>query len=277
MSVINTGKAIAFRNRPIVLIMCSHSNFELPGIGALLHQNVFERYVEMVDNVIGCSPLLLPALKDYSDNLADYIQLADGILLTGDASNICPVLYGEVNLQDPCRLDIYRDARVLPFIRAAIASGVPLFGICRGIQEINVALGGTLYQSVHKVPGRTNHRSRRDRSFAERYLPSHRLNIERTGWFAKTLTERGIPLDNLQVNSLHEQAINILGQSVVIEATADDGTIEAIRVANTQALAIGVQWHPEWYSKETPLYAAILDEFRKACFAHLESRTSRVL
>ncbi len=167
------------RYRPIVLITCSHTEFAVPGIGPLYHHTVFERYVDAVASTLDCTPLLLPALSGHSEALADCIRLADGALLTGDASNVGPEIYGGASAEETEKRDPHRDETVLPFVRAAIADGLPLLGICRGLQEINVALGGTLYQRVHDVPGRLDHRAPRSRTFTERYLPAHRLNVRK--------------------------------------------------------------------------------------------------
>lgn len=260
------------RPRPIILISCSHTLFEVPGIGSLRHQAVFERYVDAVSSAMDSTPLLLPALHRQPEAIRDYARLADGILLTGDASNIAPELYGGVLSEASDLQDVDRDETVLPLVRAAIAEGVPLLGICRGLQEINVALGGGLHQRVHEVPGRHNHRAPRDRSFPERYLPAHPLLVQKGSWLEDVLLARGIVPSQLRVNSLHGQAIDKLGQSVIVQATADDGTVEAIRVGNAPALTIGVQWHAEWYIQETPLHAAIFDEFRQACLKRHVSR-----
>ncbi len=258
--------------RPLILISCSHSLFEVPGIGPLRHQAVFERYVEAVVSAIQGTPLLFPVLRGRLDTIGDYVRLADGVLLTGDSSNIAPEIYGGVLPEAPSNRDTDRDDTVIPFVQAAIAEGLPLLGICRGLQEINVALGGSLHQCVHEVPGRHDHRAHRDRSFPDRYLPAHPLHIQPNSWLEDILFTRGIDPSNLHINSLHGQAIDQLGRSIVVEATADDGTVEAIRVKDTSALVIGVQWHMEWYIQETPLHTAIFEEFRQDCLKRQASR-----
>ena len=261
-----------FRSRPLILISCSHTLFEIPGIGFLRHQSVFERYVDSVASALKGTPLLLPAMRGQSGAIDDYVRLADGALLTGDISNIAPEIYGGKLLDDPNKRDAHRDETIIPFVRAAIADGLPLLGICRGLQEINVALGGSLHQQVHEILGRRDHRARQNIAFPERYLPSHPLYICQGSWLEGVLLSRGIVPSGLHVNSLHGQAIDKLGQSIVVEATADDSTVEAIRVGDASALTIGVQWHAEWYIQETPLHAAIFDEFRQACLKRQASR-----
>lgn len=260
------------RRRPVVLISCSLTRFEVPGIGHLPYQSVFERYVEAVVSALDCTPLLLPALGDRSDLTPEYVALADGALLTGAVSNVAPEIYGGALPEPPEKRDEHRDSTVLPFVRAAIAGGLPILGLCRGLQEINVALGGTLHQRVHEAPGRLDHRAPGGRAFPDRYLPSHPLLVREGGWLDGVLRARGISPEGLEVNSLHGQAIDVLGRSVQVEATAPDGVVEAIRVSGAPALAVGVQWHAEWYVREAPLHAAIFDEFRRACFSRCGAR-----
>jgi putative glutamine amidotransferase len=250
--------------RPVVLVSCSYEDFDVQGFGTLKHQAVFERYVDAIVSAFDCTPLLLPALGD-AERAREYAELADGAVLTGAASNIAPVLYGGLYPEDAAKLDPRRDGTTLPFVRAAIAAGVPVLGLCRGLQEMNVALGGTLHQRVHEMPTRADHRAPRDRPVAERYLPAHSLRVRENSWLESILVARGIDVRTLSVNSLHGQAIDALGRGVVVEATAEDGTVEAIRVADAPAFAFGVQWHAEWYVEQTPLHAAIFEEFGRAC------------
>lgn len=257
--------------RPVVLISCSNEPFELAGCGVLWHHVVFERYVDAVCAALDCTPLLLPTVGGV-ERARQYAELVDGVVLTGAASNIAPDAYGGALPEDPAKLDRKRDQTTLPLVGVAINIGLPLLGLCRGAQEINVALGGTLHQRVHEVPGRADHRAPRDRAFAERYLPAHRLHVCEGSWLARVLGARGVDIHALSVNSLHEQAIDALGRGVVVEALAEDGTVEAIRVATADAFAVGVQWHAEWHLEQTPLHAAIFEEFGRACWAHLRAR-----
>jgi putative glutamine amidotransferase len=184
----------------------------------------------------------------------------DGLLLSGSPSNVEPGRYGVAHDATPGKHDPARDATTLPLIHAALARGLPLLAICRGMQELNVALGGTLHQQVQELPGRLDHRGGPG-TVAERYRPKHGLRAE--GGMARLLG-RGAT----QVNSLHEQGIDALAPGLVAEAWAPDGTMEAVRVADVSGWAFGVQWHPEWNWAANPDSVAIFAAFGAACRAH---------
>ncbi len=258
--------------RPLVLVSCSTENIDMPGFALLEHQAVFARYIDAVGHAFDCTVLLLPAHEAVPAAVRHYAVLADGIVLTGAASNVAPDIYGGARCEAPERLDVLRDWTTLPLVRCAVEEGVPLLGICRGMQEINVALGGTLHQDVHEIPGRRDHRSDKQRVFADRYHAAHPLHIVPGGWLASTARQYALPIDDFQVNSLHRQAVDRLGLGVVVDATADDGTIEALHVPGARALTIGVQWHAEWYVDDTPLHRVILAEFGRACRARADRR-----
>jgi putative glutamine amidotransferase len=252
----------------VVAVACSYEPFELPGFGMLPHHAVYERYLDGLLELLDVSPILIPCVGrahgvGAAAFAADCVSIVDGLLLPGGSSNIAPELYGGAP-QAGGERDPDRDATVIPLVRAALRAGVPILGICRGMQELNVAVGGTLCRAVHELPGRRDHRSRRDRPFGERYGPAHPLRVAPGSWMERELLAAGLELDDLMVNSLHGQGVDRLGRRVVVEATADDGTIEAIRVEDAAALALGVQWHLEWHAA-TPLHASLLRAFGRAC------------
>jgi putative glutamine amidotransferase len=166
-------------------------------------------------------------------------------------------------------LVVWARPTTLPLIRRALELGVPLLAICRGIQELNVALGGSLHQHVHEVAGRSDHRSDKSVPLAERYGPAHPI----------TLTPRGILqglLDGaatVEVNSLHGQAIDRLAPGLAVEALVPDGTIEAVRVVGVRGFALGVQWHPEWRVLDNPISRRLFAAFGAACRARARSRS----
>lgn len=251
----------------------------MPGFGVLPHHAVYERYVDGLMENVAASPLLIPAVggrhrQDADAYAADCVALLDGLVFPGGSSHVAPELYGDTSGPDSGERDSERDSTTLPLIRAALAAGVPILAICRGMQELNVALGGTLEQRVHDLPGRRDHRSRKDVPFAERYHPAHPLRLASDSWMERTLRARGVPTDDLTVNSLHNQAVASLGEGVVAEAWADDGTIEAIRVDGCPALALGLQWHVEWHT-DSPLYAALWHAFGQACEGRAAARRDR--
>ncbi len=218
---------------------------------------VQQKYLDAVVVGAGAQPVIMPAL-DGSDIDALLAGL-DGIMLTGSPSNVEPSRYGGPPARPGVPHDIQRDALTLPLIRRAIDAGLPLLAICRGFEELNVAFGGTLHQHLEELPGRIDHRANRKLSRDEQYSPRHPVSLAAGGMLAR-LAGTGQEV----VNSLHGQGIDRLGQGLVVEATAPDGTIEAVRVAAARNFALGVQWHAEWKVKEVPLSAAIFAAFGEA-------------
>lgn len=214
------------------------------------------RYGDAVIGGSGGMPVLLPPV---GDGLLPILDRLDGLLLSGSPSNVAPACYGVDEDATPDMHDLPRDATTLPIIRAALARGLPVLAICRGIQELNVALGGTLHQEVHKVPGRLDHRAGAGTQ-DERYRPRH--DIALTGQMARMLGRTAT-----RVNSLHGQAIDRLAPGLVVEATAPDGTIEAVRVSTASGWAFGVQWHPEWRFAENEDSMALFRAFGDSCRA----------
>ncbi len=214
------------------------------------------RYGDAVIGGAGALPVLLPPIGEAALDLLDRL---DGLLLPGSPSNVQPAIYGCDEDLTPDRHDPARDATTLPLIRAALARGLPLLAICRGHQELNVALGGTLHQQLQDVPGRADHRGGPG-TLEERYRPKHAARL--SGGLAGIIGTAAI-----EVNSLHEQAIDRLATGLVVEATAPDGTIEGVRVADAPGFAYGVQWHPEWRFAEQPASVALFAAFGAACRA----------
>jgi putative glutamine amidotransferase len=218
-------------------------------------------YGEALIAVAGALPVLLPSLGEAMLGILDRL---DGLLLDGSPSNVEPRRYGVEHDATPNFHDPARDDTTLPLIRAAIARGMPLLAICRGIQELNVALGGTLHQQVHTVPGRHDHREpggTAEEAFALRHWASVSGSLARI-----------VGSDRLFINSLHGQAIDQLAPGLVVEALAEDGTIEAVRVTECRGFAMGVQFHPEWHARTDPSHAAIFRAFGDACRAYAAGR-----
>lgn len=225
-----------------------------------------DKYIRAVSDGAGALPLLIPALGDSLD-LADLVDRLDGLLITGSASNVAPHLYGGPPSADGTLHDPARDATTLPLIRLALEKGVPLLGICRGFQELNVALGGTLHQRVHEVPGLSDHREDDTAPVEVQYGPAHPVRLTPGGLLAR-LAGRG----EVTVNSVHGQGIDRLAPGLAVEATAPDGLVEAVRVADAPAFAAAVQWHPEWRFWEDPLSAALFAAFGDAAAARAALR-----
>ncbi|WP_189052574.1 gamma-glutamyl-gamma-aminobutyrate hydrolase family protein [Aliidongia dinghuensis] len=220
---------------------------------------VGEKYILAPLEAAGCLPVLIPALGDRLDP-ADLVQRFDGLLLTGSPSNVEPHHYDGPeppanNLTDP-----ERDATTLPLIRAAIAAKLPVLGICRGHQELNVALGGSLHQEVHEVDGRMDHRSDKTGTPDHKYRLVHPVALVPGGLFQ----EWAGGAERLEVNSLHGQGIDRPAPGLVTEALAPDGQIEAVRLDGAD-FVVGVQWHPEWRVLENPFSIKLFEAFGAAC------------
>ena len=234
------------------------------------YHQVGGKYVDSVIDGAGGLPLLIPALGPRLDADAVLAEV-DGLLITGSPSNVEPRHYGGPAPRPETALDPARDATTLPLIRRALDLGVPLLAICRGLQELNVALGGTLHQDVHELPGRADHRSNKTVPLQERYGPVHPVELVPGGTMQRLLDGAG----TIEVNSLHAQAIDRLAERLAVEALAPDGTIEAVRVVDAPGFALGVQWHPEWRVLENPVSRRLFAAFGAACRARQRARHER--
>ncbi len=238
-------------SRPVVVI---------PACTTLIEGYVFDavgrKYTTAVAEIAECQPLLIPVGPGISD-IGSILEVADAILLPGSRSNVAPEHYGEETPIIPDALDPLRDALTLPLIRAAVERKKPLFAICRGFQELNVALGGTLHQAVHDVNGHKDHRAREELPLEEMYGPVHVVSLR-----GKLRDWAGS--DRVLVNSLHWQGIARLADGLRPEAFAEDGLVEAARGPDDASFCLGVQWHPEWGVKMNPVSASLFRHFGAA-------------
>ena len=228
--------------------------------GALPCQTVGLKYIDAIADASQALPVLIPALGGRLP-AADLLASLDGLFLTGSPSNVNPVAYDQAQQFDDHLLDTDRDATTLPLIRAAIAAGVPLLAVCRGFQELNVALGGSLHQQVQHLPHYLDHRANDDAPLEQQYAAVHAVHLAPGGLLQSLLGN----LAQIEVNSLHAQGIDRLADGLAVEATAPDGLIEAVSVRNAGAFALGVQWHPEWRACHNPASLAIFRAFGAAC------------
>jgi len=224
-----------------------------------------EKYITAVADAAGAIPLLVPAIADRID-AAELIGRLDGLLLTGSPSNVEPHHYAGAPSMDGTLHDPRRDALTLPLIRAAVAADLPVLAICRGIQELNVALGGTLYQRIHEVAGRIDHRAPEGTAAIRYAHAAHRVALT-PGGVLERLAERRA----LTVNSLHAQGIDALAPALAVEAVASDGQIEAVR-HKTAAFVLGIQWHPEYRVMDNAFGRALFAAFGAACRASARRR-----
>ncbi|MFO7278214.1 MAG: gamma-glutamyl-gamma-aminobutyrate hydrolase family protein [Pseudomonadota bacterium] len=227
---------------------------------------VGEKYIQAILEAAGALPMLIPALGE-SLGFDELLASVDGILLTGSASNVGPHYYGDEPSEPDTLLDPHRDATTLPLIRRAIDAGIPLLGICRGFQEMNVAFGGTLAQKLHEEPGITDHREDESQPLEVQYGPAHDVILEPGG-----LLHRLAGTDRIRVNSLHAQGVRRLGEGLRVEARAPDGVIEAFTVENAPGFAVAVQWHPEWKAMSNPFSRALFGAFGAAARERAQTR-----
>lgn len=223
------------------------------------YQVMTHKYITPLVEHAGCVPLLVPTCCGL-DDVEHYLDLADGLYLTGAGSNIDPALYGQSNLTPEKPQDLARDRVDLAMIRGALARGLPIFGICRGMQELNVALGGDLYQKVYCEEGMDDHREDGEASPDVQYGASHPVTLVAGSWLERLL---GTP--QIMVNSLHGQGIRRLGEGLAPLAQAEDGLVEAITMPSRSQFTLGVQWHPEWRARENPHSVRIFEAFGAAC------------
>lgn len=229
------------------------------------------KYVDAVLHGTGCLPLILPALGERIDWDA-LLSAVDGVMLTGSPSNVHSSHFGQALHNPALPLDLARDATTLPLVRAALERGLPLFAICRGMQEVNVALGGSLHQAVQENAGFNDHREKKNLSMEEQYGPAHQVTLIADGVMAQILDDAS----HIAVNSLHGQGIDRLAPGLRIEAVADDGLVEAYSVENAPGFALAVQWHPEWRLADNPVSMKLYAAFGTACRQYQSQRKERV-
>ena len=250
---------------PVVLV---------PACNRMLGEHPFhvagKKYIDAV-RLAGALPLLVPNAD--AGEIDAYLALADGVFLTGAVSNVHPRHFDEAVLDESLPLDPVRDDSTLPLIRRCLALGLPLFAVCRGLQETNVALGGSLHQAVQEVPDRHDHRGAGGRAGAnaeERYAPAHDVLVEAGG-----VLERVLGRAPFVVNSVHGQGIKRLAEGLRVEARARDGLVEAFSVPSAPAFTLCVQWHPEWQAADNPVSMRLLRAFGEACQARQRERLRR--
>ncbi len=227
---------------------------------------VGEKYARAVMDAAGAVPLLIPSLAEEL-GFDELLERLDGLVFTGSPSNVEPHRYQGPPSEPGTLHDPARDATTLPLICRAVGAGVPVLGICRGFQEMNVAFGGTLHQKLHEVPGHLDHRDDETQPLDVQYGPAHEVTLE-PGGVLRSLTHA----ERIQVNSLHSQGIERLGAELTVEARAPDGVIEAFRVRDARRFALAVQWHPEWKAMGNPFSRALFAAFGQASRERAQSK-----
>jgi putative glutamine amidotransferase len=227
-------------------------------------QMVGERNLRAVADVAGALPLMFAGTPEITD-IGALLDAVDGLVRAGARAHDHPTRFKTEPHEKHEPYDLHRDDVALALSEACVARGVPLFGICRGLQEMNVAFGGSLHPEIRELPGRMNHRMPRLENgeihpdpkviFADR----HDVTLTPGGALAKLLGR-----ETIRVNSLHGQGILQPGERIVIEGVAEDGTIEAIRIADAPGFALGVQWHAEYDPQRNPVNRALFEAFGEA-------------
>jgi len=246
-------------SKPIVLV---------PACNRMLGEHPYhiagKKYLDAA-RLAGGQPLVVPSAEP--GEIDALLDLADGVLLTGSPSNVHPSHFGEEVLDPSLPLDPLRDSWTLPLLRRVIERGIPLFTICRGTQETNVALGGSLHQAVHDIDGYEDHRGADGVPAAQVYGPAHEVLVSEGG-----VLDRIVGKPRFEVNSVHGQAVNRLADGLRVEARAPDGVVEAFSVADSAGFTLCVQWHPEWLAADNPVSMKMLTAFGEAIRRYREGR-----
>ena len=227
-----------------------------------------DKYAVAVADVARCHPLLIPSLGD-AEALRDLLGGLDGLVITGSPANVYPRLFGHEPSEAHEPYDHARDATTLPLIEIAMAEAIPLFCICRGHQELNVVLGGTVATEIQDLPGREDHRGHLS-DVNQRYLPAHTIQITPGGKLHSILGTT-----ETKVNTVHRQAIDQLADGLTVEAVAPDGTIEAVSIDAAPGFALSVQWHPEYKAAENADSVKLFEAFGDAARARHARRRAQ--
>lgn len=254
--------------RPVIGIIGNNYSVE----NRFAVQMAGEKNLQAVADVTGALPLIFAGNPKITD-ISDLLSVVHGVLLTGARANVHPSRFGVEPDPKHEPYDVDRDSVALPLVEACVTKGVPVFGICRGFQEMNVAGGGSLHPEIRELPGRMNHRMPRLETgeihpdptvvFADR----HEVRLVPEGVFARILGR-----DTIRVNSLHGQGVLDLGERIIAEGTAEDGTIEAIRFKDAQGFALGVQWHAEYDPQDNPVNRPLFEAFGDAVRDYMARR-----
>lgn len=226
---------------------------------------------ESVAQVSDGVPLIIPA-DPALVRVEDLMETCDGFLFTGGRPNVHPSHYGEEPTEAHGTFDEARDAVALPLIRACVESGQPILGVCRGFQEVNVAMGGTLYPEIRNLPGRDNHRMPPDGTLEEKFALRHIVTVTEGGPF-----HRLFGTCEVMTNTLHGQGIKSAGSRIVVDGHAPDGTPEALYIEGAPGFTLSVQWHPEYRAAEDPVSRPLFEAFGEACRAWIEGKATPVM
>ena len=241
--------------KPLVGISCCSKAF---GLFQTPNHAASDTYVRVTDGPVDAVPVLIPANGEAA-HIATLVRRLDGLILTGSRSNVQPGFYNGPPHPENTPEDIKRDQVTLPLIRAAVEAGLPVLAICRGMQELNVALGGSLHQRLQDLPGRIDHSTPMSPNSCVRVGKAHDALLQPGGWM-----RRVAGMDVIPVNSLHNQGVDELAPGLVVDALAPDGTVEAVRAPGAPGFVAGVQWHPEYDFERDAISRRIFEVFGQA-------------
>lgn len=255
---------MADRLKPLVAVPS-----DCPSFDGYVWNGAPVQYLEAASKVADVAPLIVPSLGRDAD-IQSILAVVDGVLITGAKSNVNPARYGEAATTDHEPFDFARDETSFFLIHAAIRLGLPLFAICRGIQELNVALGGTLSPALQKIPGKLDHRANDKSDSDKKFAIRQPVHVSENTSLAEI-----VGTGEIMVNSVHQQGINKLAPRLVAEAIAADGTIEAVSVKDAKDFALGVQWHPEYWATSDIPSNKIFKAFGEAVHHHYDKRLEK--
>lgn len=255
---------MADRLKPLVAVPS-----DCPSFDGYVWNGAPVQYLEAASKVADVAPLIVPSLGRDAD-IQSILAVVDGVLITGAKSNVNPARYGEAATTDHEPFDFARDETSFFLIHAAIRLGLPLLAICRGIQELNVALGGTLSPALQKIPGKLDHRANDKSDSDKKFAIRQPVHVSENTSLAEI-----VGTGEIMVNSVHQQGINKLAPRLVAEAIAADGTIEAVSVKDAKDFSLGVQWHPEYWATSDIPSNKIFKAFGKAVHHHNDKRLEK--
>lgn len=246
--------------KPLVGISCCSNK-----VGIHQQQFVGDKYIQAIMEGAGVTPVLLPSFGEEMLNILPHL---DGLYLTGSYSNMEPKHFGGQDLGVDMPRDPNRDTTNLALIKQALQLKMPVFGICRGFQEMNVALGGSLCQQVFNRPGAIEHRENKQQSLEQQYAVAHSVTLPAGGLLNQWMKGESEQM----VNSLHGQGVDRLGAGLRAEAIAPDGLVEAFSLRDNDSFYLGVQWHPEWKLADHPFYHTLFQQFGQACGLYQQNK-----
>ncbi len=248
--------------KPVIGIICDTAMN-----GPHLFHSAGDKYIRAVRECMDATPLLIPSLDDNPLDIDELTNVFDGFLITGGYSNVGREHYGEEPAPEGENQDPLRDKNTLPLLKALIDKGIPFFAICRGLQELNVTMGGTLYPRIHEIEGRDYHSTHDGDPVEVQYSAVHDVATVAGGQLAAITGET-----KFDVNSIHVQGIKDLAPGLTVEAVAGDNTVEAVSVTNAKSFALAVQWHPEWQAKDNPQSVKMFNAFKAAVLKFKQSK-----